>query len=351
MKKTLSFLLSFVMLITLLPTFTASAFAAETEICNTDYALTDTIVLTYQPHDFVDCTENTNYCRFEIYYYDTDTTALKVLSQDVPFTSELKPLTVSFETANAGQYLATVRPYHKVNGFINWDGSSVRALHGNSLLGPFENTEVFNVHNYVKATTKATTAANGKIETKCTVCGAVKETSTIRKVSTVKLSTTKYTYDGKVKSPTLTVKDSAGKSLIKGTDYTVTTPTGRKYVGKYTYKITFKGKYSGTKTVSFTIVPKTTSISSLTAASKGFTAKWKKQATQTSGYQIQIATDSKFTKSVKNYTVSSNATVSKKITKLTGAKKYYVHVRTYKTVSGTKFYSSWSGSKYVTTKK
>lgn len=207
-----------------------------------------------------------------------------------------------------------------------------------------------NNHNYKTTTTKATTSADGKIVKKCADCGKT-STTKIKKVSTIKLSATKYTYDGKVKSPTLTVKNSAGKTLVKGTDYTVTTPTGRKNVGKYTYKITFKGNYSGTKSLSFTIVPKTTSISSLTAASKGFTVKWKKQATQTTGYQIQIATDSAFTKGVKSYTVTKNTTVSKKITKLTGKKKYYVRIRTYKTVSGTKYYSSWSAKKYVTTKK
>ena len=66
---------------------------------------------------------------------------------------------------------------------------------------------------------------------------------------------------------------------------------GRKYVGKYAVKITFKGKYSGTKTLYFTIKPKATRISSLTAGSKKFTVKWKKQATQTTGYQVQVATN------------------------------------------------------------
>ncbi len=201
----------------------------------------------------------------------------------------------------------------------------------------------------VQSKTPATNTKDGKIVKKC-ACGA-KSTTTIKKVSTVKLSTTKYTYDGKVKSPTLTVKDSAGKALVKGTDYTVTTPSGRKNVGKYTYKITFKGNYSGTKSLSFVINPKNTSISKLTATKGGFKATIKKYTTQTTGYQIQIATDSGFTKGIKSYTVTSNSTVSKKITKLTGGKKYYVRIRTYKTVSGTKYYSSWSVKKYVTTKK
>ncbi|MGN0523881.1 MAG: leucine-rich repeat protein [Eubacterium sp.] len=209
-------------------------------------------------------------------------------------------------------------------------------------------------HSYKTYTTKATTSKNGSVVTKCTACGAVKSTQTIARVSSVKLSTTSYTYNGKVKTPSVTVKDSKGKTLKKNTDYTVSYAKGRKYVGKYAVKITFKGNYSGTKTLYFYIKPKTTSISSLTAGSKKFTVKWKKQATQTTGYQIQYSTSSKFT-NAKTVTISKNGTTSKTISKLSGKKKYYVRVRTYKVVKingkATKIYSGWSKAKYVTTKK
>lgn len=205
-------------------------------------------------------------------------------------------------------------------------------------------------HSYKTYTTKATVSKNGSVVTKCTVCGAVKSKSTIYYPKTISLSTTSYTYDGKVKTPSVTIKDSKGKTLKKNTDYTVSYAKGRKNVGKYAVKITFKGKYSGTKTLYFTIKPKSTSISSLTAGSKKFTVKWKKQATQTTGYQIQYSTSSKFTSS-KTVTVSSYKTTSKTISKLKGKKKYYVRVRTYKTVGKTKYYSSWSKAKSVTTKK
>lgn len=179
----------------------------------------------------------------------------------------------------------------------------------------------------------------------------ISKSASAAKIGTVKLSTTKYTYDGKVKSPTVTVKNSAGTTLKKGTDYTVTVPSGRKSVGKYTYKVKFIGKYAGTtaKSLSFTIVPKGTTISSLTAVSKGFTVKWNKKTTQTTGYQIRYSTSSSMS-NAKTVTVSSNSTVSKKITGLTAKKKYYVQVRTYKTVNSTKYYSSWSAKKDVTTK-
>lgn len=213
-------------------------------------------------------------------------------------------------------------------------------------------------YNYTKAlghkntvvTTKATTSKNGSKVTKCSVCGEKISSTTIYYSKTITLSSTKYTYDGKVKKPTVKVVDANGKT-ISASNYTVTYPSGLKNVGKYTVKITFKGNYSGTVSKTFTIVPKTTSISSLSAVSKGFTVKWKKQSTQTTGYQIQIATNSKFTSGVKSYTITKNSTLSKKITKLTAKKKYYVRIRTYKTVNGTKYYSSWSSAKSVTTKK
>ncbi|MGN0523874.1 MAG: fibronectin type III domain-containing protein [Eubacterium sp.] len=174
---------------------------------------------------------------------------------------------------------------------------------------------------------------------------------TAKKITpTVSLSGTSYTYDSKVKTPSVTVKDSNGKTLVKNTDYTVSYASGRKLVGKYAVKVTLKGNYSGSKTVYFSIKPKSTSISSLTAGSKKFTVKWKKQATQTTGYQIQYSTSSKFS-NAKTVTISKNSTTSKTISSLSAKKKYYVRVRTYKVVNGTKYYSGWSSTKSVTTNK
>ena len=177
---------------------------------------------------------------------------------------------------------------------------------------------------------------------------------TVTRASSIKLKATSLTYNGKVRTPKVIVKDRTGKTLVKNTDYTVSYAKGRKYVGKYAVKITFKGKYSGTKTLYFTIKPKATSISSLKAGSKKFTVKWKKQAIQTTGYQVQYSASSKFSKA-KTVTVGKNTTVSKKISKLSGKKKYYVRVRTYKTVKingkSIRIYSGWSKAKAVTTKK
>ena len=72
---------------------------------------------------------------------------------------------------------------------------------------------------------------------------------------------------------------------------------------------------------------------------------------QTKGYQIQYSTDSKFKSGNKTVTVNKNSTTKKTISKLKAKKKYYVRIRTYKTVGKQKYYSDWSKSVKVTTKK
>ena len=132
-------------------------------------------------------------------------------------------------------------------------------------------------------------------------------------------------------------------------------PSGRKNVGKYTVKVTFKGNYIGSKSATFAIKPKGTSVAKVTAAKKGFKVTWKKQTTQTKGYEVQYSTSSNFKKGNKTVTISKNKTTSKSVSKLSSKKKYYVRVRTYKTVKvngkNVKLYSGWSKAKSVTTKK
>lgn len=204
-------------------------------------------------------------------------------------------------------------------------------------------------HTIKTYTTKATASKAGSIVRKCSICGVVVSKKVIPKVSSVKLANTKFIYNNNVKKPAVEVKDSTGKKLIKGTDYTVRYASGRKNVGKYAVKITFKGNYSGTKTLYFTIKPKGTSISSLTAGSKKFTVKWYKRTAQVTGYQVQYSRYKSFSNPT-TLTVTKNSTTQKTKTKLKAKQRYYVRVRTYKVVNGTKYYSSWSDYKSVITK-
>ena len=212
-------------------------------------------------------------------------------------------------------------------------------------------------HNYKnkKVTKRATTSKNGTFTAVCSVCGA-EQTEVIYAAKTIKLSKTSMTYNGKKQKPSVTIMDAAGKKLKNGTDYKVTYPKKTQNVGKYTVTVTLKGNYTGTVKKTFTILPKNTAISKLTASKNTVTVKWKKQTKQTAGYEIQYSTSSKFTKkTTKTVKVTKNSTNSKKITKLKAKKKYYVRIRTYQTVKvgkkSTMIYSGWSKAKMVTTKK
>ena len=204
-------------------------------------------------------------------------------------------------------------------------------------------------HDMKPGYTPATLKAVGSEYYQCSVCGAKERECTIYSPTTFKLSATAYTYSGTEKKPTVTVKNSLGKTL-SATSYSVSY-SKNKYVGTGTVKVTLKApRYSGTKALTFKINPKGTSLSKLTPKKKAFTVTWKKQATQTTGYQIQYSLSSKFASGNKLVTVAKTGTTSKTISKLKAKKRYYVRVRTYKTVSGTKYYSAWSAKKYVKTK-
>ncbi len=168
-----------------------------------------------------------------------------------------------------------------------------------------------------------------------------------KNLKSVKLSYESCTYDGNVRKPSVTVKNASGETLKVNKDYKVTYASGRKYVGKYQVKVTGIGNYKGTINKYFKINPKKTSISKVTAKSKAIQVKMKKPTAQLTGVQIQYSTNKSFKNAKNVYTKYTTKTISKLIAK----KKYYVRVRTYKTVSGTKYYSGWSTIKSVTTKK
>lgn len=201
---------------------------------------------------------------------------------------------------------------------------------------------------------KATFSADGKLVTKCKSCGETLSTKKINKISSVKLSKSIYTYDKKAKKPTVTVKDSKGKKLKNGTDYTVTYASGRKSIGSYKVTVQLKGKkYSGKKTLTFRIAPAGTTVKSVKAGKAKVTVNWKQQTKNTSGYIIQCSTNKSFKGSILT-TVSSNKAKSKQITKLSTKKQYYVRICTYKNVKKngktTKICSDWSNAVTVKTK-
>ena len=191
--------------------------------------------------------------------------------------------------------------------------------------------------------------ATVKITGKGNYAGSVSKTYSIKnnfKKATVSGISNK-SYTGKNITQSITVKYN-GKTLKKGTDYTVSY-SSNKSIGTATVKIAGKGSYTGTITKTFKINPAKQEIQKLTAKSKAFFVDWAQKGSAT-GYEIQYATNSKFT-SAKKVTITNNKTDKATVSKLSGKKKYYVRVRSYTTVKGTKYYGAWSASKSVTTKK
>lgn len=127
----------------------------------------------------------------------------------------------------------------------------------------------------------------------------------------------------------------------------------KNFVGKATITIATaptKNYKATTKKVTVTVNPAGTKLTSVkNYKGKKLKASWKKN-TKVTGYQVQYSTSSKF-KSAKTVTVKGYKSTSKTITKLTKNKKYYVRVRTYKTVSKVNYYSGWSNTKSITIKK
>ena len=194
----------------------------------------------------------------------------------------------------------------------------------------------------------------------CKRCGDYKEIAKIKptlpthkvniKNLKVKLSATKYTYNGKLKQPTVIIKTKNGK-LVSTANYTVKYSSGRKNPGTYTVQVTMKGNYIGKKTLLYTICGKKMPVPKLKALSKALKVTWKKQ--KITGYQIQYSTNAKFKKATTVKIAKSNQT-SRLIKKLKARKKYYVRIRSYKStkIGGKTYnaYSAWSKAKTITVK-
>ncbi len=204
--------------------------------------------------------------------------------------------------------------------------------------------------------------SKNKIYYECESCGLVFNTTLKATASTDTL-----VYNGSEQSPWVKfslaqakVTDTKHKTtekvtldesyLPKAKFYTISSPKS-KNVGSYKLKVTFKGDYKGLSTLTFpyTIIPSTSAIQEIDSNADEVKANapvqvklsWKKVTKQTSGYQIQYATNTKF-KDAKTITISKNTTTKYTIKDLKFSSKCYFRIRTYKKVDKKKFYSDWS---------
>ena len=145
--------------------------------------------------------------------------------------------------------------------------------------------------------------------------------------SNVSLSYTTKTYTGSAFSPSVTVVDAYGNKLKVGQDgegdYTLTTPSGRKNAGTYTYVIKGTGNYTGTVKKTLTIKPvsiktycasctlSTTSYTYSGSAKKpSVTLKVKVNGKTKTLSKVSSSSSSGYTVSYKNNTKIGKATVT-----------------------------------------
>ena len=149
-------------------------------------------------------------------------------------------------------------------------------------------------HHYKNILTEATPSQDGSIIKRCSICNDSQLVQTIAKPDVYTI--TKNTYNGKVLKPSVTITDRNGKKLSPSSYEIIYKKVG-KNVGTYQAQINFRGDYTGSKTISYQILPKNSSLRSVKAK-----------------------------------------------------KKYYVRIRTILKSGGKTYYSNWSASKSVKAK-
>jgi hypothetical protein len=154
-----------------------------------------------------------------------------------------------------------------------------------------------------------------------------------------------YVYRKTVSGNYSKIKTISNGNTISYTDTSIKSKNGT----TYTYAVkAYAGSAVSSSYTSKTIVRLTgVNLSKATNINgKKITIKWTKNSKAT-GYQIQYSTSNTFSSKNKTITIDKSTSNSKTISGLIKNKNYYLRIRVYKTVSGVKYYSSWSGKKQV----
>ncbi|MDD5957026.1 MAG: hypothetical protein PUC40_08625, partial [Lachnospiraceae bacterium] len=247
------------------------------------------------------------------------------------------------DAVNAGTYRYTITGKNNFKGSGTTTATGTTSGTGSTSTSSTTNTTSTNGTTSSDNAIVSTDKAAGTITAQYTI--QAKDVSKASDISVPQISN--KTYNGKAQKPAVTVVDNTrGAVLTEGTDYT-RTDASNTTPGTATVTLTFSGNYTGTKTLSYKIVPKETSISRVSAGKKKATVSYKK-VSGISGYQVKAGTNRAVTEGTK----TKNTTKTKyTMNSLKSKKRYYFKVRTYYTTSaGKKAYSSWSGVKSVKVK-
>lgn len=239
------------------------------------------------------------------------------------------------------------------------------------LIWESSDTEIATVNEYGKVTAVSEGQAIITATSSCSDTSNVSAscTVTVTRPVEMKISSLSNTSNG-IKLEWEEVSDASGYYVYRktsSTEYslikTITSSSSLSYTDTevknndgvtYTYKVVpYADTISGTgkdKSIVRVTDPAKTSLKSVKSkSSKKITVKWKK-ASGVTGYQIQYSRSKTFKSGNKTVKVSGANKASKVISKLKKGKTYYVRIRTYKTVSGTTYYSAWSAKKKVKVK-
>ncbi len=202
-------------------------------------------------------------------------------------------------------------------------------------------------HKTVDESVKGGFDKEGKVYKYCSDCEEVIENETLYPVTRTVLSLSNFYYDGKKKKPSVYLSTSDGYALSKDY-YTVEYPKDLKTPGKHKIKVKLKGKYSGTKTLTYNIKLNYTYFTKYSYSTDYVKLYWEKEKS-ISGYQLQYSTNKNFKKNVKKYRIKGAKNTIKKIGSLKSKKKYYFRIRTYKKIGEKTYYSAWSNRLSVKT--
>ncbi len=260
----------------------------------------------------------------------------------------LKDSNIKMTVGKTCQLQATVTPENATDKGVTYKSSNpkVATVNGNGL-----------VKGISTGTTVITaTTSDGSYQAKATV-----KVSKFKKNQTIKATKTKYTKTYGAKAFNLGAKTTGnGKLTYKSSNIGIAkvSSTGKvtiKGTGKaiITIKASATGKYeAATKKVSITVKPKRGTVKKLKSPGKGkLKVIWAK-ASKVNGYEITVATNRKFTKNKKTYRVKFNKKTTKTISGLKSRKMYYVKIRAYKTMKGSKkpLYGTYSKVKKIRVK-
>ncbi len=143
-------------------------------------------------------------------------------------------------------------------------------------------------HHYFNVVEEATIEKSGQVTSTCENCGD-SIIDVIDKIATIKLSSTKVTYNGNARNPSVIVTDESDELLVEGTDYEyIYSEDEMIEPGVYEVEVLFKGNYAGSKTLTFTIGAGKTESITTTATQKGTMKLSWEEVEGATGYRVYI---------------------------------------------------------------